>query len=418
MKTLHISLHELSGGAGIAAYRLFRALGPSGSDTRMLVVNRQSDDSSVISWQSPKRKGKLATWWLDRRLARRHLWLFEGRMPDTYFSGPTSEYDLEPVWEHFLWADVVNLHWCAGLLDWERMLPRIAGVRPIVWTLHDLSPIRGVWHYDPYEFEMTQRLQEWNKQVIRKKTRCLSGIPKSRLRFVAPSRWMADRVRESPVSAGFAVDVIPYSLDLDEFSPLEKETAKAALGLPDNRPVIAFLADGVSDPRKGIQTLVTALANSDFPEEIQVICAGYGRLPSSIRGKVMHLGNLGSPELLRLFYSASDVFLCLSLQDNLPNTVLEAMACGTAVVGSNVGGIPDMVVDGGNGWLVKPGDPEDLVACIKQLVKDLDRVGAAGKRGRERAELLYAPTIQAAAYERVYREMLRETAALAGTAES
>ena len=197
------------------------------------------------------------------------------------------------------------------------------------------------------------------------------------------------------------------TLDTDCFQALDKEMARKALNIPTKAKVIGFICDDMKDPRKGMHYLLSAL-ESTASEGYTLLTAGkqpsQGNLPDSIDWK--HLGALQSDALLRLFYSAMDLFVIPSTQDNLPNTILEAMACGTPSVGFNVGGIPDMIHENKTGHLVAPKDTEALARTLKNAFNDPQKLQSMSQLARASAESEYNYTTQGNKHMALYRDLL------------
>jgi glycosyltransferase involved in cell wall biosynthesis len=296
--------------------------------------------------------------------------------------------------------DVWNLHWVSWFLDWESMLPWMAERAPIVWTLHDLNPLRGIWHYEPLPPERTAERLRYEACAIELKRRALSHIPKDRLTFVGPSRWMVDECRKSPITEGFPVEHTPYGLDTEVFTPQDPSLLRAMFGIPKEALVIGFIADNINDPRKGLKPLLNAIQrlNSEATG-IHLVTVGNGEIHCE---GVAHtpLGPIFSDRLISFFYSACDLFVCPSLQDNLPNTVLESLSCGTPVVAYNLGGLPDMI--GTRSGILA--DPSGGSSSLRQSLFDcINNSNLSRSSIRHDAESRYSLRNQAMKYLSLYK---------------
>ncbi|HEX5106436.1 MAG TPA: glycosyltransferase, partial [Pirellulaceae bacterium] len=234
-----------------------------------------------------------------------------------------------------------------------------------------------------------------------------------RLHVVAPSVWLADQARQSHLLGNAAsIRVIPYGLDTVQFSPTEKALARQQLGLPQDRFVIGFGATSLTQHRKGMTPLLAALAQLERKSDIVCVAFGGGGLPWSGELPEIHsVGFLRDPGKLALVYSAADVFALPSLEDNLPQTGLEALACGTPVVGFATGGIPDFVHPGETGLLARRGDAGDLAAQIQRLRDRADERVAMGSRGRRLVLERFSSEREASQYIALYGELRAERAA-------
>lgn len=290
-------------------------------------------------------------------------------------------------------------------MHWGELLPALARRAPVVWTLHDLSPLRGVWHYEPFADEHGAERDGWDRRAAALKGDALASLPEGRLVFVAPSRWIADQCRRSPMTSRFEVRHIPYGLPETAYRPVAKYVAREALGLSAEGVLLGFVADSIGDRRKGIKELEAALGRLPGSASVRLLTAGSGA-PAEAGPERIHLGPLRDDRLMRLFYSACDVFVCPSLQDNLPNTVLEAMACGTPVAGFALGGLPDMIIPGETGWLAEAGDVAGLAAVLEGAAADRARLARMGENARGRVDREYPLGLQARRYRELYDRLL------------
>jgi len=216
---------------------------------------------------------------------------------------------------------------------------------------------------------------------------------------------MLEQVKQSPLLCNFPVTMIPNGVDLEEFAPRDRRVARDILRIPDGARVVLFIADNATNRRKGFSLLTEALNGLDHQSDLFLLSVGSGKLLPSDRIPYLHLGPIDY-RWLSLVYSAADLFVIPSLQDNLPNTVLEAMACGTPVVGFAVGGIPDMVRPGITGLLVPPCDVVGLLAAILDLVHDERKRKEMSSSCRRIAVEEYSLELQARRYSEIYKSLL------------
>jgi glycosyltransferase involved in cell wall biosynthesis len=202
------------------------------------------------------------------------------------------------------------------------------------------------------------------------------------------------------------VDIIPNGINLEDFRPIDKLLARDLIGIPPSARVVLFVCDWMNNRRKGMTLLMECLAQINPHEELLLLSVGQGNVPASHGIKHLALGHIKGDRFLSLIYSAADLFVIPSLQDNLPNTVLEALACGTPVVGFDTGGIPDMVRPGVTGILVAPGSSTALKNAILDLINDGDALKKMALNCRKIAEEEYSLENQARAYIRLYEQVL------------
>jgi glycosyltransferase involved in cell wall biosynthesis len=199
--------------------------------------------------------------------------------------------------------------------------------------------------------------------------------------------------------------VIPYGLDNDVFQPRERHVARDVLGIPFNASVVLFVADFAGSYRKGFHILVPALSDLEAERQVFLLCLGQNPPAELKRFPHAHFEDITNDRMLSFVYSAADVFVAPSLADNLPNTVLESMACGTPVVAFDVGGLPEMVRPGITGLLAPAGDAVKLKEAILCLLEDSGRRAEMAANCRRIALAEYDLAIQAKRYIQLYGEL-------------
>ncbi len=318
--------------------------------------------------------------------------------------------------------DLINLHWVDHNFVSIRDLDWISRAKiPLVWTLHDMGPLAGGFPYReaadlpaaPFGPTTCQDARKSiSEGIVRRRTEALAG---ARIHIVSPSRWLAEEARRSGVFDDRPILHIPYGLSTADFSPMAKDAARAHFQLPQDRRMILFGAAGLDDPRKGFAHLKAALeflasdSQSSGEPPPMLVCFGGGSsdLSNDLAFPSHGLGSLNSIEDLRAAYSLADVFVCPSREDNLPNTVVESISCGTPVVGFKVGGIPDLIEDRSWGGCSPPFDEKDLAIQIGKWIKlDEQEYRARSREAREYAIGHLDLQVQATAYENLYREIL------------
>lgn len=313
--------------------------------------------------------------------------------------------------------DVVHLHSFYGDLPYT-FIDEVAQRYPTVFTPHDPRPIGDIllpcWNCEEYGscFQCplignVKRYSLFKHDYFRRRTakrRIHARLP-SRTSVVCVSDWMKERALRTEL-ARLPVKRIYNGVEVDRYR--RDPGARAALGLPAGAKVVTFLAHHggwTVDERKGGQVLARALAEVVIPRfpDLVVLAVGGGMIPNL--PNVRPIGFVAPDEVAR-YYSAADVFAAPSLADNLPYTVLEAMASETPVVASRVGGIPEQVVDGETGRLFKAGSWQELGAALISLLEAPEQAAQMGRAGRRRVEELFAMEPFVRGYEAVYAEVL------------
>lgn len=346
---------------------------------------------------------------LYRELSRRHEVAYFPR-----FSDETPD-QIDAALASFR-PDVVHCHSFYGNLPYD-FLEAVADRYPTCFTVHDPRPIGTIdvacWNCERNgTCRRCPLLGSTWRQFLRNpyyRQRRMKRVVHSRCRetltLVAPSKWMAERLKASELYR-FPLRHIPYGIDLKHFKP--RAAARAAFGLPDDRPVILFSAWYESTRQVGLRKGMADLAEAflkyvtqKMPEALLAV-AGESFIPNHPNVRPLGLVSLDRlPELL----SAADVYVLPTLADNLPYTILEAMGCGIPVVATKVGGIPEQIVDGETGYLIDPARPEELAAAILKILGDPQRAKVMGMNGRARAEAAFSMDRFVAAYESLFREM-------------
>lgn len=412
MNVLHLSTSDIGGGAAIAAYRLHDGLRRAGVRSRMAVLYRTSDDPDVTQVGPRRALLPRVLRRLDHERLRRSAWTGGGR-PSGPFSGDRVPRP-DPLGAEVFEADVLNLHWVAGLVDYRRFFGRVPPGKPLVWTLHDMAPFTGGCHYSndcarhearcgacPVLDSATE--DDATRLSHDRRAAALARLSPATTRIVAPSRWLAAEARRSALFRRFDVEVIPYGLDTEVFAPRDRASARALFGLPQDRPVVLFAAAGMKDPRKGFDLLEAALAGLDADPAPVLAAAGGGPAPAG----AVSLGHIGSARAMSFAYSAADLFVLPTRADNLPNVAIEAMACGTPVVGFDVGGVPDMVRPGVTGLLAPPEDVGALRKAILALLGDEGLRDRLSETCRSVAVAEYDLAVQAGRYRKFYERISR-----------
>jgi glycosyltransferase involved in cell wall biosynthesis len=310
--------------------------------------------------------------------------------------------------------DIIHLHWInAGFLSIGSLS---AFEKPIVWTMHDMWPITGGCHYAGRcrRFESncgrcpalgSSRSRDLSRLIWDKKSAMFDGLD---LTVVTPSTWLAEQAAKSSLFEGVDIQLIPNGIDTSLYSPYENTVAKEELKLNSDSSKILFGAANIDDQRKGAGHLFSAIRNlhqriSDF--ELVLFGTSESGVPDDLVSCTRNLGRITDEQLRRL-YSAADVYVVPSLEDNLPNTVMESMAAGTPVVGYDTGGIGDMIEHAQTGYLAEHGAIDDLADGIAWVLDDPDRREHLGRQARARAEERYNIETVAHQYHALYEDIL------------
>ncbi len=411
MKILHICTTD-RGGAAAAALRLHQALLQQGADSNFLVLKQfKPEIPKSFVFRNDFFLNRINNFW-NRLLKQTHWhwerYLLKGQSADyELFTSPNSWFDLSKS-KIFQEADIIHLHWVSGFVDYAHFFTNCS--KSVVWTLHDTNAFTGGCHYTGTctQFEtacqICPQLQGTKQPFLAKtnfqiKQKALDTVKK--MAIVAPSKWLVGLSQKSLLLGRFPHFHVPYSLDLEVFKPYPQAEARQKLGLPLDKKIILFVAQDVANKRKGFHLLAEALQILQKKENI-VVCTIGKKTNLEINNLIIKdLGFINSLQTMAEAYSAADVFIIPSLEDNLPNTVLESLACGTPVIGFPIGGIADMVKDSENGLLAKEVSARILAQTIEIFFeREFDKI-----KIRKDAQIRYAHGVQARAYLEIYEKI-------------
>jgi glycosyltransferase involved in cell wall biosynthesis len=396
------------GGAAVAASRLARSLCLAGHEVSRIVAVK---DGNKYPWGIAELQPSIWGWAVHRFLL--------GLAWESY-----SRWEIRRGLRRLLTVcqpDVINIHNLHGAstsYGWPiEVVSDSVAIAPVAWTLHDMWSFTGrcAFNYEchkypegcdetcptPAEYPALAPYKiskAWNKRrAIYQRSQNLVAV--------APSGWLARSARQS-IWEGRRLEVIPYGLPLDIYQPMDRALAREALGLPVRGITLMTAAFNFQDPRKGSEILFQALRMLRA-RPLNLITLGSDPTDVDIDGiQVCQLGYIDHERSKVLAYSAADVFVHPSQADNLPNTVMESIACGTPVVSFTVGGTPDMVRPGQTGWLANEVTATALAATLDQACGEI--AGGCNLRDscRAVAEVEYGDELQAWRYISLFQAML------------
>jgi glycosyltransferase involved in cell wall biosynthesis len=408
LRVLHAATHEHTG-AGRAAVRTHAAVAKAGVASSLLVLFGSGAAPGIEVLADTAARRRLA---VARRLAEEALLSRQRDGDGAYRSlGLGGGPGLAAIRARARDLDLIHLHWIPGLLG-VADLPALP--LPVVWSFHDAWPICGAEHYTDLERPRAGYLPgsrrpgargpDLDRWAWRRKRAAWRGF---RPVIVCSNRWMAGEVRASVLFRDCDVHVVANPLDTALFAPRDRAAARNGLALPADRRLLLFGAWGaLTDRRKGFHVLAEALgrlAARGFAQTTDLVVFGAsGREP--VQGFRTHwLGQIDDEAQLRLLYQACDAIAIPSLQDNLPYTLVEAMACGLPVVASATGGIPDLLRHGDTGLLAAPGDAQQLAERLGTLLADTGLQARLRDAARRLVEEACGDDSVGARYAEVYR---------------
>ena len=414
-KILHVNTSDQHGGAARAAYRLHLGLQKTGLCSTMFVQEKLGEDQTVYGAETKVGKLLVKFWpyidWFPAKFYRNANVL-------NFTPAIVPGNAIKKIKR--IGADVIHLHWIANGFIRIESLGSLRG-RPIVWTLHDSWAFTGGCHV-PYE--CTRYIESCGKcpvlgsgtnydisrWVWRRKAKVLKEL---NITIVTPSRWMGECARRSSLFKGMRVEVIPNGINIDTYKPLNQDFCREALLLPKDKKIILFGAMySTSDKNKGFDYLVSAfrrIAKTSYQNDVIAVVLGASEPKEKIDFglEVRFLGHLYDDTSMAVAYSAADVFVAPSIQENLSNMVLEAMACGVPCVAFDIGGMPDMIEHQRTGYLAQAYKVEDLEKGILWAVDNNERRSDLSNACRLKVVEGFSDIKTAKQYSALYDELIR-----------
>ena len=401
LRILSFSTSDIEGGSARSANRIHSRVRALGHTSRMMVGRKSGDDPDVEVVHGPSLAAKAAD-----------------RLADRVTSALALQYEYYPSMRRVLrhpWleqADVVQLYNIHGGYLSPRIIPHLSWRAPIVWRLSDqwmftghcaYSGVCERWltgcgncpdlrTYPGVPFDTTAMLWRQKKEIYKK----------SDIVFVAPSRWLHDLARKSPLLDGKSLSLIRNGVDRTRFARIPRSQALASLGFSPDTKLILFVAHVLDDnPRKGSDLFLEAVRRLPHLPKAAIGLAGRGgeKMTAQIAVPAHRFGFTYDSARMSLIYSAATVLVAPSIVENLPNTILEAMACGCPVVACDTGGISDAVRHMQTGYLARPGDAADIARGLKIAT------GEAGDGFSEKAFTLIERDFDADGEARAFLEL-------------
>ena len=360
MKILHINT-STSGGAATACLRIHQSLLKQGIESKVLVLHKTKDIPEVYQfdyWEDVKSKIHKTYKILRKRFFEKNLDRIKSRLPESAvsFSFPTSPYDIttHPLYKD---ADIIVLNWVSGFLDESSFFKK--NTKPVIWRMADLYVCGGGNHYEKnFPYDGYYKYLKYNYDLRKK-------LLKDQNLFLVPiSTWTQKKAEESELTNRFPMTIIHNGLNFERFKPFNKTFARDFWNLPPDKTILLFGADGISDPRKGLDYLLEAVKKIDS-KDIN-ICSFGGICHSD---KIISVGRISDDRLLSLLFSAVDYFIMPSIEETFGQVTIEALACGVPVVSFPNGGSKDIIINGFNGFLTDEFSSSSLQKTILKALQ-------------------------------------------------
>ena len=419
LKVVHLNTYDGNGGAGRACLRLNLALNVTDEvNSEIVVFYKFGQNPAVKTFTNTllKRGYAAATIVAERLLAKRYLKPIKVPFSFTWFGYSVVHHPA------VLAADVVHLHWVNHSFLNPKHLAELAKLnKPIVWTFHDSNAFTGGCHVrylcNHFENECGNCpvLVDANPNDISHKIWKQKDAAYQQLQFqiIAPSSWMKNSVLRSSLMKGRQINVVPNTLETNVFQPQNQQKARVKLGLPKDKFIfLTGFMPSKKDSHKGAAYLLESLEllaakRSIAVENIELVVFGNRNTEDvpAFPFKTTFLGTISEDEKLAACYAAADAFLIPSLEDNLPYTVMESLACGTPVVAFKTGGIPDMVQHEHNGFLAEYKSSESFCEGMEWII-NYPVKEALRKNARETVMQKFSEKVIAQKHIELYKSLL------------
>ena len=420
MRVLHLGTSDCAGGAARAMYRWHSSLRKLDVVSQILCLNKSAEDESVSvvapNWEE---SATVECGGLQRYFIESNRTAYSG----TYFSHPLGYVSMA---DHGLVqsADVIHVHWTSLLFDWQEIRRIKALGKAVVLTPHDLWPVTGGCHYPkgcegylreclncPMVHEDPFRLISHSRALKQNVIADAVDV------IISPSHWMDEAIRNVENVKSVRQVVIPYCVDVSQIRAKPREYSKQELGFEPERRLVLFCAEYVAEGRKGLDQLIDVLKTCENRQELRgglehntefaLIGKGSDRVEIPTIFRVHRRGYVKMTDELCRYYSAADLVIYLGLEDNLPNVILEAMACGTPSLAFNTGGVGDMIDDGVTGHLVPRGDVTDFAERLAVLLSDSRKLSWLGMNARERTLSQFSEEVVGVKLRQLYEALGR-----------
>lgn len=413
MKILHINEWDIEGGATRAMLRLHNGLLDLGEESVILVKQKTSADDSIMNVNHTFVGTAINKSYQHYIRAIRGI--PKGSIDATFLPMTIKDGLMQKINE--IKPDIINVHWISEGFVRIETLGKID--LPIVWTLHDMWPFTGGCHYDNYcgkyrtecghcPFLRSSKEHDLSMSIFHRKRKTYRNT--QNLTIVTPSNWLATAASESKLFSDRQIKIIPNGIDTNIFKPIDKKIARNLLNIPADKKIILFGAVGVlSDERKGAKYLFEALNKIRNNNNVALAVLGAANRTGRITNfNTYYFGKLCDDLSLILLYSAADVTVVPSTQENLANVIIESLACGTPVVAFDIGGNKDMINHQVNGYLAAPYKTIELADGIEWFISGKKRHDNVATIAKKTIEDKFTSKIMSQQYLACYKKILSQ----------
>jgi glycosyltransferase involved in cell wall biosynthesis len=426
---LQVNSYDIAGGAEVIATNLFYGYLKRGYRSYLLVGMKKGSDPLIQEIEMGHSPNPWERYWMTKQgkykrtkdMSKISWWKYYFTK---FFAHPTDALNLLSGIPDFNFPatrditglvpeppDILHLHTLHGDYFDLRELPRISHEIPVVMTIHDTWITGQFYKNSPVPFPDSHIKKVYLKNY-RQNAKILGGC---QLHIITPSKWMMDLAGTSLLKPAIRNhEVIPNGIDLSVFHPYDKTKAREELGISDTSKILVFSANAIrQNVSKDYDTLHNALRIvADRQPDTNIVFYAIGESSSPERmgnAEIRFVPFFSNPQTMAKYYQAADIYIHAARVDNFPTTILESLACGTPVVATAVGGIPEQVTDGFNGFLTKPADPLDMADKIELLLDNDTLRERMAQNAVKDARARFDMNVQIERYLTFYQKILVDT---------
>jgi glycosyltransferase involved in cell wall biosynthesis len=376
-KLVHINYSDVFGGSAKLAQSVINS--QSEIESSYLCARPVRTDSKLLGWGIGGKAG-IGLKVLHKVACMRNSWFGDtaGILDGLYLRQIANE---KP--------DVIHIHNIHGSWFSLRLLPKLLAIAPVVWTIHDEWAYTGhcvatfgceKWRQGCGDCPSLQTMIALKRDTTAKnwerRNDIYHQIADDNIAMVAVSHWLGERIRQSGIWPG-RIEVIPNGVDTKAFYPIDREVARRQLGIAENAKVLLYIAQGgIANPFKNGLLFYNMLNHLPGNKKFQAVVLGgpVGEYANGSKIPIISPGYISDERVLRMYYSAADLLVYPTRADTFGLVVSEAMACGTPVLATRVGGVTEQIIEGQNGFLVDPDIDEESLAerIVSHFSKEQD----------------------------------------------
>ena len=405
LNILHISCFQ-RGGAGIAAMRLHNGLLEQGVESHFLFLKKGIKTQNT-------HKFKREYYFLDlllRILKKLGFPLTLEHSNDYKLKNYRKKFEIfsfantsftylhnHPLVKE---CDVIHLHWVANFIDYTSFFYSID--KPIVWTLHDMNPFQGGFHYELDAKKFSNVLNGLDRVQFTIKKQALGLLPNTAITIITPSLWLKEKSEQSEILGRFKHKHISYGIDTKIYKINDCNNHKIKSIENTSKLIVLFVAENLNNPRKGFDMIMDLIKDESIHRYCQFVAAGEYKKSQKMSG-VIYLGKVKNELEMSLLYCKANIFLLPSLEDNLPNTMIESLCCGTPIVGFKIGGLKEIIRNGDNGFLSAEISSSGLKNVLLDCINNINNLNRNDISKNAHAKFSYE--MQSKAYLQVYTSL-------------